>query len=325
MRRRDLLIAICGAAALRSRSTLADTVRTIGVLMQGSKTDPAIARLFEVLQRALADLGWREGANLKVLLRWGDDDDARISAYARELVEFKPEVIVAPATSLSRVYEATRSIPVVFLLIIDPVGQGFVSSLAHPGGNLTGFTYMDFSMSGKFVELLREVAPDTTRVLVPLDVNNSATPQWWRWIESAAHVLGVEPQQSLVRGGADIDAAIHAFADTPKGGMIVVPSSLLVAHRARLIALAAREHLPAVYGTSSFTRAGGLLSYSVDPNDQFMRAASYVDRILKGEKPGDLPVQQPTKFELVFNLKTAKALDLAIPQSLLARADELIE
>jgi putative ABC transport system substrate-binding protein len=325
MRRRDLLIAICGAAALRSRSTLADTVRTIGVLMQGAKTDPAIARLFDALRGSLADLGWREGANLKVQLRWGDDDDARTSGYARELVELKPEVIVAPATSLPRVYEATRSIPVVFLLIIDPVGQGFVSSLAHPGGNLTGFSYMDFSMSGKFVELLREVAPDTTRVLVPLDVNNSATPQWWRWIENAARVLGVEPQQSLVRGGADIDAAMRAFAETPKGGMIVVPSSLLVAHRARLIALAAREHLPAVYGASSFAKAGGLLSYSVDANDQFVRAASYVDRILKGEKPGDLPVQQPTKFELVFNLKTAEALGLSIPQSLLAGADEVIE
>jgi putative ABC transport system substrate-binding protein len=325
MRRRDLLIAICGAAALRPRRTLADTVRTIGVLMQGAKTNPVTASLFDVLRGSLVDLGWREGANLKVLLRWGDNDDARTGAYARELVELKPEVIVAPATSLPPVHEATRSIPIVFLLITDPVGQGFVSSLAHPGGNLTGFSYLDFSMSGKFVELLREVAPDTTRVLVPLDVDNRSTSQWWRSIESAARVLGVEPQHSLVRGAADIEAAIHAFADKPKGGIIVAPESLLTAHRARLIALAASEHLPAVYTTPPFAKEGGLLSYSVDANDQFVRAASYVDRILKGEKPGDLPVQQPTKFELVINLRTAKALGLTVPQSILARADQVIE
>jgi putative ABC transport system substrate-binding protein len=325
MRRRDLLLAICGAATLWPRCTLADTVRTIGVLMQGSKTNPVLASLFDVLRRSLADLGWREGANLKVQLRWGDNDDARIRAYARELVELKPEVIVAPATSLAPVHEATRSIPIVFLLIADPVGQGFVSTLAHPGGNLTGFSYMDFSTSGKFVELLREIAPDTVRVLVLLEVDNRSTPQWWRSIESAARVLGVEPQQALVRGGADIDAAIHAFADTPRGGIIVAPESLFTAHRARLIALAASEHLPAVYALPFFAKDGGLLSYTVEPNDQFARAASYVDRILRGEKPGDLPVQQPTKFELMINLKTAKALGLIIPPSLLARANEVIE
>jgi putative tryptophan/tyrosine transport system substrate-binding protein len=325
MRRRDLVGALCGAAALRPRRPLADTVRTIGVLMPGSKTRPGDVGLFDVLREALADLGWREGANLKVQLRWGDNDDARTRAYARELVELKPEVIVAPASSLPPVYEATRSIPIVFLLIADPVDQGFVSSLAHPGGNLTGFAYMEFSTGGKFVELLREIAPDTTRVLVLLDVDNRSTPQWWRSIESAAHVLGMEPQQSLVRGGADIDAAIHAFADTSRGGIIVAPESLFVTHRARLIALAASQRLPAVYATQSSAREGGLLSYSVDATDQFARAASYVDRILKGDKPGELPVQQPTKFELLVNIKTAEALGLTVPQSLLARADEVIE
>jgi putative tryptophan/tyrosine transport system substrate-binding protein len=325
MRRRHLLIAICGAAALRPRSTLADTIRTIGVLMQGSRTNPVNAGLFDVLRGSLAELGWREGINLKVELRWGDNDDARTSGYARELVDLKPEVIVAPATSFRPVREATRSIPIVFLLIADPVGQGIVSSLSHPGGNLTGFTYMEFSTGGKFVELLKEIAPDTTRALVFFDLDNRSTPHWWRSIESAAHVLGVEPQQSLVRGVADIDAAIHAFAGTPKGGIIVPPESLFVAHSAHLIALAATQRLPAVYATSPFAREGGLLSYSVDATDQFVRAASYVDRILKGDKPGDLPVQQPTKFELVINLKTAEALGLTVPQSLLQRADEVIE
>jgi putative tryptophan/tyrosine transport system substrate-binding protein len=293
--------------------------------MQGSRTNPVNAGLFDVLRGSLAELGWREGINLKVELRWGDNDDARTSGYARELVDLKPEVIVAPATSFRPVREATRSIPIVFLLIADPVGQGIVSSLSHPGGNLTGFTYMEFSTGGKFVELLKEIAPDTTRVLVLFDVHNSSTPQWWRSIESAGRVLGVEPQQSLVRGGTDMDAAIHAFTGTPKGGLIVPPESLFTAHSGRLIALAASQRLPAVYATPPFAKEGGLLSYSVDANDQFMRAASYVDRILKGEKPGDLPIQQPTKFQLVINMKTASALGLTIPPTLLARADEVIE
>jgi putative ABC transport system substrate-binding protein len=315
-----------GAALVWPWRAHADTVRTIGILMQGSETNARTVRLFDVLRQSLAGLGWREGVNLKVELRWAQNESARARAYAQELVSLKPDVIVAPATSFAPVREATRSIPIVFLLIVDPVGQGIVSSLAHPGGNLTGFTYMDFSTGGKLVELLKEVAPDTRRLLVLLDADSAATSQqWWRSIEGAARVLRLEPQQAMVRTENETDAAIHAFAQMQKGGIVVAGQSLFVAHAARLVAAAARDRLPAVYGVTPIATAGGLLSYAVDAVDQFKRAASYVDRILKGEKPGDLPVQQPTKFELIINLKTAKALGIEVPGSLLARADEVIE
>ena len=196
---------------------------------------------------------------------------------------------------------------------------------SHPDGNATGFTYTEFSAGGKFVELLKEIAPDATRVLVLLDRDNGPTPKWWRSIEGPARDLGFEPQQALVRAEHEMDTAVQSFAQRGNGSMIVPPQSLFVSHRAHLIALAARERLPAVYGATPFARQGGLLSYGVNGADQFMRAASYVDRILKGANPGDLPVEQPTKFELIVNLQTAKALGLTIPQSILARADEVIE
>jgi putative ABC transport system substrate-binding protein len=241
-------------------------------------------------------------------------------------VSLKPDVIVAPATSLAPVRKATQSIPIVFLLIVDPVGQGVVSSLAHPGGNLTGFAYTDFSTGGKLVELLKEIAPDTTRLLVLLDADSAAaSQQWWRFIEDAARSLGCESKQAMVRTEDETDAAIHAFAQAQKGGIVVAGQSLFVAHAARLVAAAARERLPAVYSAAPFTTEGGLMSYAPDAVDQFTRAASYIDRILKGDKVGDLPVRQPTKFELIINLKIAAALGLTVPPSLLARADEVIE
>jgi putative ABC transport system substrate-binding protein len=293
--------------------------------MQGAESNPVTMNLLEVLRRSLADLGWREGANLRLEVRWGNNNRDRTKAYAQELVDLKPDVIVAPATSLAPVREATRSIPIVFLLAGDPVGEGFISSLAHPGGNLTGFTYMDFSIGGKFVELLKEIAPGTTRVLVLVEADSRAAAKWWHSTESAARSLGVEPQQGPVHGPDDIDVAIHSFAATPNGGMIVPPASFFTANSARLVSLAARERLPAIYGTPPFAKDGGLLSYSVDATDQFMHAGYYVDRILKGDKPGDLPVQQPTKFELVVNLKAANGLGLTVPRSLLMSADEVIE
>ena len=326
MRRRDFIAVLGGAALVWPREAYADRVRTIGILMQGSETNPRTARMFEVLQRSLADLGWREGVNLKIELRWAQNDAERSRAYARELVSLKPDVIVAPSTSLTPVREATQSIPIIFLLIADPVSQGIVLSLAHPGGNLTGFAYMEFSTGGKLVQLLKEIAPDTRRVLVLLDADGTtSTSQWWRSIEGAAHLLDIEPQEALVRTEDEIDAAVHTFAQTQQGGVVVPPQSLMVTHAARLTAAVARERLPAVYGASPIATQGGLISYSADAIDQFKRAASYVDRILRGENPGDLPIEQPTKFELIVNLKTSKALRIKIPSSILAQADEVIE
>jgi putative ABC transport system substrate-binding protein len=294
--------------------------------MAPSETDPEPARLLDLLRQSLAELGWREGANLQVELRWAHDEQARARTYARELVELGPDVIVAHSSSvLAPLRDATSTIPIVFVLATDPVGQGYVSSLARPGGNLTGFTYMDVSTGGKLVELVREIASDTTRVLVLLDGDNRSTPPWWHSIEEAAHALGLAPQQALVRTGQDIDAAVRAFAQPGKGSMVIAPQNLFVSNRARIIDAAARERLPAVDGTPPFASEGGLLSYSVDVRDQFLRAASYVDRILKGEKPGDLPIQLPTRFKLTINLKTAKALGLSVPATLLARADDVIE
>jgi putative ABC transport system substrate-binding protein len=326
MRRRDFIGVLGGAALVRPRGACADSVRTIGILMQGSETNATNMRLFDALRRSLADFGWRDGVNLKVELRWAHNEAARARAYAKELVSLSPDVIVAPATSLTPVREATRSIPIVFLLIGDPVGQGVVPSLAHPGGNLTGFSYMDFSTSGKLVELLKDIAPDTRRLLVLLDADSAAmSQQLWHSIEAAARALGCEPQQAMVRAEDEADAAIHAFAQAKEGGIVVPGQSLFVAHAARLVAAAAHERLPAVYGATPIATDGGLVSYAPDAVDQFMRAASYVDRILKGDKPGDLPVQQPTKFELTINLKTAKSLGLTVAPALLARADEVIE
>jgi len=326
VRRRAFIAALGGAAAWsRARRALADTFRTLAVLMPASERDMASARLFDALLRSLAQLGWRDGANLKVEVRWANNEAARAKTYAQELVSLKPDVIVAPATSFQPVREATRSIPIVFLLIVDPIAQGSVSSLAHPGGNFTGFAFAEFSIGGKLVELLKEVAPHATRVLALLDPDNAATPEWWRSIEDAARELGLEPQQALARTADEVEAAIRAFAQAQNGGMIVPAQSRFVSLSQRLIASAARERMPAAYGATVFAREGGLLSYSSDAVDQFSRAASYVDRILKGANPGELPIEQPTKFDLIVNLETAKALGLTIPPSILARADEVIE
>ena len=320
------MIAAAGAALVPwpCRAS-ADGARTVAVLMQQSEANSEGVRLLGALRQSLAELGWREGMTLNLEVRWANDNEARAKAAAQELVSLSPDVIVAPATSFRPAREATHSIPIVFLLIVDPVGQGVVSSLAHPGGNLTGFTYAEFSIGGKLAELLKEIAPRTARVLVLLDPENAVAAPWWRSIEQPARDLGFEPRQALARTEDEMEAAVHSFAQVPDGSLIVPPQSLFVSHRARLIALAAQEHLPAVYGAAAFSRDGGLLSYASDAVDQFSRAASYVDRILKGAKAGDLPVQQPTKFELVVNLKTAKTLGLAVPQSILARADEVIE
>jgi putative ABC transport system substrate-binding protein len=328
MRRRAFISVLGGVASWpfgTARSQSVAGVRTVAVLMPSPEADPAV-HLFETLRRALDERGWRDGKNLKLEVRWANNDEARTRALALELVALKPDLIVAPATSLFPVREATRCIPVIFLLINDPVGQGVVPNLAHPGGNLTGFTYTDFSIGGKLVELLKEIAPATARVLVLVDTSNMATSQWWLAISQAARRLGLEPRQAPVRAWDDIETAIHTFSGAAGNGLIVAGQSLFATNRERLAALATRERLPAVCGIGPvFARAGGLLSYGVEASDQFQRAAAYIDRILKGEKPGDLPVQQPTRYELAINARTAKALGITVPPILLQQADEVIE
>jgi putative ABC transport system substrate-binding protein len=326
MKRREFIAALYGGMiAWPLSSAYAEPKYTVGVLLPWSDTDPAAVGYVKALREGLARLGWHEGENLKIELRWSSDDPVRTRAYARELVEIRPAVIVATGPAYLIVREATRTIPVVFAMISDPVGQGLVSSLSHPGGNTTGFMLMEFSAGGKFVELLKSVAPDTKRVAVFEDPTNPTTPQWWRSIEGAARDFDIEPHQALVRSESEIDSEIAHISRAPHGSFIVPPQAFLLIHRARLIAAAERERLPAIYWNPLYARDGGLLSYGVNPADQLASAATYVDRILKGAKPGDLPVQAPTKFELVINLKTAKALGLTIPEKIVTTANEVIE
>jgi len=326
MKRREFIAAFSGAAIVWPLSSAyAEPERTLGLLLPWSEGDSAAVGYVKALREGLAGLGWREGENLKIELRWSADEPARTRAYAKELVELRPAVIFATGPAFAIVRETTRTIPIVFALVSDPVGPGFVSSLSHPGGNITGFMLLEFSAGGKFVELLKAIAPDTKRVAVFEDPANPTTPQWWRSIEGAARDFGIEPQQALVRSESEIDAEIAAIARAPHGSFIVPPQAFLLVHRARLIAAAERERLPAVYWNPLYVKDGGLASYGVNPGSQFANVATYVDRILKGAKPGDLPVQAPTKFELVINLKTARALGLTIPEKVIATADEVIE
>lgn len=325
MNRRDLIGVIGVATVTWPWPASAETQRTLGLLMPFSEGNPFAARLIETLRQSLAGLGWREGRNLKLELRWAGDDGARMLAYARELAGRQPDAILAHGPAFRYAREATQTIPIVFTTLADPVGQGFVLSLAHPGGNATGFELMEFSVGGKFVELLKEIAPGTKHVTVIEDPSNSSTPQWLSSIEGAARDIGVDTQQALVSSDDDIDAAIAAAARTPDSGIVVPPQAFATAHRAGIIGAVARWRLPAVYYSSVLVRGGGLLSYGPDLADQYVRAAGYIDRIFKGEKPRDLPVQGPIKFELAVNLKTAKSLGMTVPSSLLSRADEVIE
>lgn len=325
MRRRELITAVAGAVTAWHWPASAEAERRLGLLMPFSEGDPAAVWFLKALRQALAELGWRDGGNLKIEVRWSQVDEARSRAYAKELVGTQPDVILAHGPAFAHVREATRTIPLIFMAIADPVGQGFVNSLSHPGGNITGFLLMEFSIGGKFVELLKETAPNTKRVAVFQDPSNTSTLHWWRSIEEAARAIGIEPRQVLLRNEAEVDAAIEAVAQASNGSIIVPPQAFFSVHRSHLIASAARERLPVVYGNAFLVRDGGLLSYGVDLADQYARAASYIDRILKGAKPSDLPVQAPIKFEFVINLKAAKGLGLEIPPAVLTRADEVIE
>jgi ABC-type uncharacterized transport system substrate-binding protein len=328
MRRREV-IALLGAALafpLDAGGQSTDRTRRIGVLMGFAATDPEAQSRLAAFREALQNLGWTEGRNIRIDLRAAGGDTERIRAYAAELVGMVPDVILANGDSvLPALQRATRRTPIVFVQVPDPVGGGFVANMAQPGGNITGFTSFEYSMAGKWLELLKEIVPTRNRVLVILDSNVPASVGFLRIIEAAASSFGVQLTPVGVHDDADITKAIDALARESNTGLIVLPSPIALMHRERIVALAALRRLPAVYPYRYFATSGGLMSYGVDVIDLYRRAASYVDRILKGAPPGELPVQAPTKFEFVINLKTAKALGLDVPPSLLARADEVIE
>ena len=327
--RRELLAALGGAAAawpLAARAQQPDRIRRVGVLMPLAENDPDAQGNVTAFREALQKLGWTDGRNLRIDYRWGGADSERVRTYATELVGLKPDVMLAAsALALQPLQQETRSIPIVFTQISDPLGSGLVASLAHPGGNITGFTPSEFSIHGKLLEMLKEVAPDVTRVAVLLSPEQIPQAGMWHAIEALAPNFRVQLTAAPVRDAAEIERAVDGLARESNGGLIVLPSGPSIVHRRLIVALAAQRRLPAVYAYRQFVTAGGLISYGIDLADEYRQAASYVDRILRGEKPSDLPVQQPTKFELIINLRTAKAIGLKVPPTLLGLADEVIE
>jgi putative tryptophan/tyrosine transport system substrate-binding protein len=328
MKRREFILALGGAATwpLAARAQQGERTRRIGVLMPFTATDPQVQIRNAAFLQGLQQLGWTVGQNVQIDYRWsaGNMDDTR--KYAVELVALAPDVIFAPGSAvLGPLLQATRSVPIVFALVPDPVGSGFVNSLARPGGNVTGFTTYDYGIGAKWLEVLKEIAPSVTRAAVIRDPTIAAGLGVWAAIQSVSPSVAIEVSPVNMTDAGEIERAVASFARGPNGGLIVTGSALTVLHRDLIIALAARYKLPAVYYDRYQIAAGGLVSYGVDNVDQFRRAAGYVDRILKGEKPADMPAQQPTKYELAINLKTAKALGLDVPPTLLARADEVIE
>jgi len=302
-----------------------DRVRRIGVLV-GSEEVEIAGRLL-VFRNALRDRGWIEGRNVQINVRSGAGDASTISTAAHELVALKSDVILASSGAvMGRLLQATRSVPIVFVVVPDPVGSGFVKSLSHPGGNATGFMQFEYSLSGKWLELLKEIAPSITRAAIFWDPNLAAGVGQFAVIQSVAPSLGMEVFPVELHDAAATERSLTTMAHSGNGGLIITASSILThTDRDLIVGLAAEHKLPAVYPNRRFIELGGLMSYAADFNDQYRRAAEYIDRIFKGEKPADLPVQAPTKYELVVNLKTAKALGLTVPQSILARADEVIE
>jgi len=330
IRRREFMAMLGAAAAwpLAARAQQGERVRRIGVLMGTDENDPVQKPYILAFTQALAGLGWTDGRNVRIDLRWGRTDINRIRALAQELVGLQPDIIVTSTTSpTAAVQRETRTIPIVFASVPDPVASGIVARLDRPSENVTGFAVLEASLAGKWLELLSEIAPGLKRAAIMFnpDTNPVSKALYLSSLETAARSLKVEPIISPVHSDVEIETAINALGREPGGGLVVIPSVFVTAHRAPIISVAARNNLPAVYTASNYAREGGLLSYGPDPVDTYRRAATYVDRILRGEKPGDLPVQLPTKFEMVVNLKTAKALGLTVPPSLLARADEVIE
>jgi putative tryptophan/tyrosine transport system substrate-binding protein len=326
IRRRELLVTLGGVAVawpFSARAQQPAAIRRIAILdSAGREAEPRIA----AFRQRLDNLGWHDRRNVQIEIRRGEGDINQARNFAAELAAMKPDIFFATNTQMVQLIQAkTGSIPIVFVNVPDPVGSGLVASFAHPGGNITGFTNFDSAMAGKWLELLKDVAPNLKRVAVILQAGNPTGPGFLKTIEAAAPTFAVQVKPASLSDGPSIDAAIEAFAQEPEGGLIVIASALTAIFRDRIIALAARTRLPAIYPYSEFTAAGGLMSYGINQAIFYQEAAVYVDRILKGEKPGDLPVQTPTKIEFVINLKVAKSLGIKVSDNLLSLADEVIE
>src|SRR5262245_1314760 len=330
MRRRAFMMLLGGAAAGWPLAALAqqpsERMRRIGVLMNATADDSEGQARIAAFHQGLQEVGWTLGHNARIEVRWGAFDASSSRRYAAELVAFSPDVILAAASAaMGALQQTTRTVPVVFVNIVDPVGAGFVESLARPGGNATGFTPFEYGLSGKWLELLKEIAPSVARAGVLRDSTVGSGIGQYAIIQAVAPSLGVELRPIEVHDTSEIERAVVAFARLPNGGLIIAGTPQAPVQRDLIITLAARHQLPAVYPFADYARSGGLIAYGPDLVSPFRRAAGYVDRILKGEKPADLPVQAPTKYELAINLKTARGLGLTVPSTLLARADEVIE
>jgi putative ABC transport system substrate-binding protein len=331
MKRRELITLLGAAAAvwpLAARAQQGERMRRIGVLMDTAESNVEGQARLAAFQHVLSERGWVEGRNIRFDVRWPAGDVERAQAYAAELVALAPDAIFAVGNAQLRpLSRASRTIPIVFIGASDPVGAGYVESFPRPGGNVTGFTLFEASMAGQWLAALKEIAPPVGRVAIMVnpDTGTLRGKFYLREFESSAVTLAVEPETVVVHNAGEIEAAIAALGSRPHSGLVVAPDGFTQAHDTFIIELAARHRVPAVFGVGNFARSGGLMSYGPDFVDVFRRAATYVDRILRGEKPAELPVQAPTKFELVINLKTAKALGLEVPPMLLARADEVIE
>ena len=329
MRRREFITVLGGVAAawpLAARAQQPERMRRIGIILPATADDLEFQARLAAFHQGLAQSGWIIGRNVRTDTRWTTTNAAEIRRHAVELAALAPDVILASGTTtVGPLLQATRTVPIVFPVAADPVAAGFVDSLARPGGNVTGFMLFEYGISGKWLELLKEIAPGVTRVAVLRDATIPTGPAQFSVIQAAAPSVGVQIIPVNMRDTSEIERVVAAFANTPNGGLIVTAGAGVARHRDLIITLAARHKLPAVYPQRFFVAAGGLISYGPDPIDQYRRAAGYVDRILKGEKPADLPVQSPTKYDLIVNLKTAKALVLDVPPSVLARADEVIE
>jgi ABC-type uncharacterized transport system substrate-binding protein len=329
MRRREVIAALGTAVAwpFAARAQQAGEMRRVGVLMGAAADDPESQARMAAFTEALAQLGWERGRNLRIDLRWATTDAGEIRRHAAELAALAPDIILAATgtATVAPLLQATRTVPIVFTTVIDPVGAGFVASLARPGGNATGFTIFEYGMSGKWLELIKEIAPQVTRAAVLRDPGIASGIGQFATVRAVAPSFGVELTPVDARDAAEIERALTAFAGAGAGGLIVTASGAATRHRELIVGLAARHKLPAVYGGRWFVAGGGLISYGPDYVDQFRQAAGYVDRILKGEKPADMPVQAATKYGLVINLKTARELGLELPATLLARADEVID
>jgi putative ABC transport system substrate-binding protein len=329
VKRRTFISLLGGAAAawpLAARAQHSERMRRIGVLMGLVASDPEAQSRVAVFENALRELGWVKGRNLSIEYRWAGDGNG-LRDHAAELLAMEPDLILASTTPVTAaLQEQSRTVPIVFTQVSDPVGQGLVPNLAHPGGNLTGFTSFEFSIGTKWLEALKQAAPHVTRVLLMFNPQSAPFADLFlRAVEAAAPHLSVAPIRAAVRDTADVDRAFDALAREPNAGLMVLPDISMTNYREAIVALAARHRVPAIYPFRYFAVSGGLMSYGTDLSEVSWRAATYVHRILKGEKPGDLPVQAPTKYELVINLRTAQALGLTVPPTLLALADEAIE